>query len=866
MRKNTLSLCLLVLAAGACKSTSGTDTPMPAESGSDVTEEVTTDETISAEQVGQEWDRLTLAEQKKVFLVERHLEKASELREELRLEQAERELALALELDPDNLQAKKMMAEVGALLGRAPGEIATITEQLEADYWLRIQQAREDARDNVRKAKVMLARGEYDGAIVELTLALDHIRWAPYSIDWEGLDQEATSLLESARSERVSQLEADRQASQQAALERLRKEEAAQREQQTFLLQNLLDQAITAFKMANYDEAMEYADRVLREDPRNEQARDIRDSAFRAGRQAVRKDTLARKLEQYTVWQEEMDELRVPYTEFVTLPDEDFWNEITELRARRRGIDLSMEEDPADMALRRQLKTLTIPGFSFQDEESLAAVVGGLGTITGLPLVVAGVAEEAAIDEGVVFNFNFVNPLSVEKTLNLITDMAGEDVTWTVRHEAVIVTTREKARGELLITNHIIDDLIFGLTDFLGPRIDRLRLIDDIEDDDGGGPFGGIGERPNIIEPDDLSALVQENVAVGTWEDEGVSIAVENGSMIVVHTAEVQKEVRQFLEDLRRFSSSLVTIESKFFTVADNFLQELGVEWRGLDNTGSPFTDLDDVTNGLEDMAGLGLDNLGPGVEEGGASGSPSSGIFFDDEGDGSYGAHIENLFGSPLGGALTNIGGLTAQWTFLDDVQLSLILRAVEKQENLELLNDQVLSVHNTQRAYVTVINQRAYIQDFDVEVAQFEAVADPVINVLEEGIVLDVRPIIHQNRKYITLEIQPTVADVVALVDFSTTLGGQTQAVTFQLPELRVQSVFTTVHIPDGGSIMIGGLSRIRNIERRAEVPWIAKIPLIGFFFKEEGYSDEKESLMIMLRAWITDVKAELARLERR
>ena len=35
----------------------------------------------------------------------------------------------------------------------------------------------------------------------------------------------------------------------------------------------------------------------------------------------------------------------------------------------------------------------------------------------------------------------------------------------------------------------------------------------------------------------------------------------------------------------------------------------------------------------------------------------------------------------------------------------------------------------------------QFAYIQDFDVEVAQFEAVADPQINVLVEGAVLDAR-----------------------------------------------------------------------------------------------------------------------------
>ena len=54
---------------------------------------------------------------------------------------------------------------------------------------------------------------------------------------------------------------------------------------------------------------------------------------------------------------------------------------------------------------------------------------------------------------------------------------------------------------------------------------------------------------------------------------------------------------------------------------------------------------------------------------------------------------------------------------------------------------------------------------------------------------------------------------------------------------------------------------LSRMRNLERRSEVPWLANIPIVGFFFKEEGYNDEKSSLMIMLRARITDVKEELA-----
>ena len=117
--------------------------------------------------------------------------------------------------------------------------------------------------------------------------------------------------------------------------------------------------------------------------------------------------------------------------------------------------------------------------------------------------------------------------ISVEELLNILTEMAGPEVTWTVRHETILITTIQKAAGELVIHNHDISDIIFGLTDFLGPRIGQLRLLDEIEDDDGGGLFGGLGEKPTLNEPDDLETLIRDNVSVGTWDEDGISITIE---------------------------------------------------------------------------------------------------------------------------------------------------------------------------------------------------------------------------------------------------------------------------------------------------------------------------------------------------
>ena len=852
----------VILAAG-CSSTTPVDestaTPAPAEAASanfEIIEASAPAQDSEADALLDErWKILSLSEQKKAFLLEQYMDNARDLRQRAQLEDAYAEVEKALTLDGDFLPAKKLRAELGTLLGKPSDTAGQLLNSGADAHDIKTQQLFLRGQENLDRGKAALARGDYDEAIAEFTLCRNHIRWAP-AIDWRGIDAEAEALLESAKASRSSAKMNEEEAKRRMAFESLKAESAAAAAREAEVTMTLIDDAGTAFKFGDYQAAMDKADMALKNSPRNAKAQDIRDAAFRASREMASEEYLRDKSEMYDAWHRDMLELSIPVNDIYVPPSAEQWAEITELRQGRSGLDLTETISKNELALRATLASTTIQRLEIPETDSLTEVFNVIKTQTGLPIHVDPLAEEAALDEGVVFQYEFPYSIAANDLLNMITQQAGEQVTWTIRHDVVLVTTKEKARGDLRLQSHDVNSLILGLTDFMGPRIDRIRLLDEMEDDDGGGPFGGIGERPVLIEPDDLVTLVTDNVAVGQWEDDGVSIEIYEGHMIVVHTLDVQRQVRQFLEDLGRFNTSLVTIETKFLTIGDNWIQEMGVEWRGIDNPGSPFTDLDDVNSGLEDMAGLGLDNGGTGD---GAS-PPSAGFFFDDGQDGDFKASTSNIFNNPLGAALSTIGGLTTQWSLLDDAQLSVIFRAVEKDSQVELINDQTLSVFNTERAYITVINQLAYIQDFDVEAFQFQVAADPQINVVQEGIVLDVRPTINHDRKSITLEVQPTVADVVSMTDFTTSLGGSTSPVSLQLPELEVKSIFTTVEVPDGGSILLGGLNKIRNVERRAEVPWLAKIPVLGFFFKEEGYNDEKQSLMILISARITDIREVL------
>jgi Flp pilus assembly secretin CpaC/tetratricopeptide (TPR) repeat protein len=869
MRKFAFALSLIFVAT-ACRSTSPSDTPADAQSGDAQANGAAAEgQAAEARAAGDAFARdaqtLSVESQQKVFMVEEHIARAQRFAHDMHFDEALAELDAALQIEPDSLKAKQLRNEVRSLKGDPVASQQTVAEQMAAEHELKIQRLRAEAQDSLRKAKTMIARNEYAGAIAELELTNNLVRFAPYSINWEGADVEAKNLLESAKATQAQAEASARMAKEQQGYERLKTEEENRRRALAAKVSGTLDRAISAFQIADYEEAHSLAKQALEQDPRNEQAREIKDASFRALKTQVRQDYVQAKNEQFRRWQESMRELVIPYTEVITNPDREEWQKMSDVRSKRRGLDLSAKLTETERALRDQLRTTLLSMPPIQEQEKLSAVVDVIATLTGLPIVVDPAADNAARDAGKVFTLNLEHRVSVEQALNLICSMTGDGVdnpvTWTVRHDVVFVTTKEKARGKPIPVNHDVQDLNFALTDFIGPRIDRIRLIDQLTDDDGGGPFATVGEHPQLITPEDLSVLVQENVAVNTWSQEGYSIEAAAGYLLINHTPEVQEQVRQFLNDLRRFNSSLVTIESKFMTVGKNWIQEIGVDFRGLDSQL-----VNDVSNGLEDMASLGLDNGGTGTEGQNAAGHPSAGIFYNDGQDGNFLGTTQNFFENPLGSAVSTVGGLTYQLHYLNDLELSAILRAVEKSTHFELINDQILSVHNTQRAYVTVLNQRAYIQDFDVEVAQFQAVADPQINVLHEGVVLDVRPTIHSDRKYLTLEIQPTVAKLIALRNFSSTLGGNTSPVEFQLPEIEVQSVFTTAIIPDGGSIMLGGLSSVRNIERRAEVPWLARIPIVGFFFKQEGYNDENKSLMILIRARITDVYDEIKKIEKK
>ena len=194
------------------------------------------------------------------------------------------------------------------------------------------------------------------------------------------------------------------------------------------------------------------------------------------------------------------------------------------------------------------------------------------------------------------------------------------------------------------------------------------------------------------------------------------------------------------------------------------------------------------------------------------------------------------------------------------------MILQAVEKTQEGRVLQAPMVTVYNTQRANITLITQLSFIQDFDVEVAQTAFIADPIVGVIQDGLVLDVQPTVSHDRKYITLQLKPTIATLTRPIPtFTTSLGAFTSPVTLQLPELKVQRAATTVRVPDGGTILLGGLKNINMADLKSETPWLSSVPFASFFLGRRGSVKEMENLMVIVKATITDLKEEETRFRR-
>ena len=405
-----------------------------------------------------------------------------------------------------------------------------------------------------------------------------------------------------------------------------------------------------------------------------------------------------------------------------------------------------------------------------------------------------------------------------------------------IRDGAIFISNREGLAEKYVSMIHDIADLTVTIKDFSGRDINNVLLRSDDSDFVRMG-IEKTGEDTGELDRDKRGAewarFIRENVRPSTWAAENAvgqnTIAYRNGKLVVTHTPEVQEQIRELLSSFRKARAIQVAILARFVEISENFLQDLGVNWTGL--------------------------GAGGGI-----------GFLKREDGSPSVVGSVENDAEVGLGTAFLGTGGLTMDIGFLNDWAVNILVTAVRKQNRGNILTAPRVTCFNTQRAFLTVSTIRSYVRSYDSD-------GNPEIGQVNDGIILEVQPFVSADRRYITLELIPQVNQVGDFTEFAYRSPldddeivvddvielGPTSSERIQLPEVTTRQIMTTVSVPDGGTLMIGGLALAREGEGEATVPILGDLPLIKHLFTSRRKLDARRNLIILVTAHIIQQDAD-------
>lgn len=402
-----------------------------------------------------------------------------------------------------------------------------------------------------------------------------------------------------------------------------------------------------------------------------------------------------------------------------------------------------------------------------------------------------------------------------------------------IQDGAIYISNPEGLAEKGVTVLHDIADLTVTVKDFRGVG-QSLGVLMRPDDESNHIRRMGIekGEAPPVEVARDRRGqewvkFIRENVRPSSWGGEnGVAantIAYRNGKLVVTHTAEVQEQIRELLSSFRKARAIQVAILARFIEVSENFLEDFGVQWSGgtvEDADAENPVDIGFARNTLHtNISGT----ITPGHEVG-------------------------------LGTAFADDSGLNMAIGFLNKFRVHLLINAVRKENQGNLLTAPRVTCFNTQRAFLTVSTIQSYVRSYNSD-------GFPEIGQVNDGIILEVQPFVSADRRYITLELIPQVNQVgdFQTFDYRNTpdddddIFDVTEVDRIQLPSVTTRQVMTTVSVPDGGTLMIGGLAKAREGRGKATVPVLGDLPLLKYLFTTRRRIDARENLIILVTAHI-------------
>ena len=608
----------------------------------------------------------------------------------------------------------------------------------------------------------------------------------------------------------------------------------------------------------------------------------------------------------------------IPYDErnlleFPEDGDVQYWEALSD-RRRKRVEGQSRRLSETELQIQRALREKVRVSYS---EVPLGQVLDGLGDLAGVSIYLdPNALQFEGITSNMPVSINLNQEIMLMSALNLILEPFG--LTYVVQDEVLKITSREISNKKTEFRTYDVADLVVAIPNFpssyddgmsgalresfnaqrplamINGNITSTPLAPPLSNNDqinkdvltqmhspgmmatssgnsaipGFGP-GGMGGAAQA-DFDTLIELITATISPDSWEDVGGEGSIQgyptNLSLVVSNTQDVHEQIADLLDQLRQLQDLQVTIEVRFITLNDNFFEQIGIDFDfDIDDNATELPDDDSgssVTVGLDPNGNLTTDLDLQFQQNNFATARPAFGGFSPD---------AASTFG----------------FAILSDIEAFFLIEAASGDSRTNVLQAPKVTLFNGQQATVSDQSQRPFVTSVTPVVGDFAAAQQPIILVLNEGTRLTVQAVVSPDRRFVRLTLVPFFSEIgnvetfqfegrrssttgtaaVDPTDGTTTVQNDSEdfieGTTVQLPQFAFTSVSTTVSVPDGGTILLGGIKRLSEGRNERAVPMLGKIPYINRLFKNVGIGRTTQSLMMMVTPRIIIQEEEEERL---
>lgn len=365
-----------------------------------------------------------------------------------------------------------------------------------------------------------------------------------------------------------------------------------------------------------------------------------------------------------------------------------------------------------------------------------------------------------------------------------------------------------------------------------------------------------------------LIDLIKSTIAPDDWDDTNgdgsIQAFVPNLSLIVSNTQQVQDQIQDLLEKLRELNDVQIVVEVRFIILTDNFFERIGI----------------DFDFRLNDNSGLNPNALPDEVQNSVAIGREPVPENFTPTGD------LDIAFGqNSFASAIPQFGGFDAQsaanfgFAILSDIEVFFLIQASKGDSRSNITQAPTVTMFNGQSASVNDGSQRPFVTSVVPVVGDFAVAHQPVISLLPDGTSLNVQATVSADRRFVRLSLVPFFSQVTEVQTF--TFAGSTttrrasdslledllgeagignaedledletieEGTTVQLPVISFTTINTVVSVPDGGTVLMGGIKRMSEGRTERGVPFLSNVPYVNRLFKNVGIGRTTSNLMMMV-----------------